>query len=326
MLWWSDLSEVPRDLGPTVVAIGVFDGVHLGHRVIISRAVEAAHKAGVPAILLTFEPHPAEVVRPEAAPLRLTSVDRKAALVADLDIDDMLVLAFTSELSNVEPEEFVRRVLHDVLHVSTVVVGENFRFGRRAAGTVDVLRELGPSYGYAVDAVGLVDVAGATVSSSEIRALVAAGDVERAAVLLGRPPRVDGPVVRGDARGRALGFPTANLAIAPRTAVPGDGVYAGWLVRESTGERLAAAISVGTNPTFDGAERRVEAYVIGRDHGPGHAGYLDLYGETVGVEFAHRLRGMVRFESVDDLVVQMTADVEQASDLLASGGPGPHGL
>jgi riboflavin kinase / FMN adenylyltransferase len=323
--WWSDLTEVPADLGRSVVAIGVFDGVHLGHRVIISRAVGAARQAGVPAVLLTFEPHPAEVVRPEEAPLRLTSVAAKGALVADLEIDAMLVLAFTPELSHLEPEEFVRLVLHDALHAATVVVGENFRFGRRAAGNVGGLRDLGPRYAYNVDAVGLVEVEGRTVSSSEIRALVAAGAVDDAAILLGRLPRVDGPVVRGDARGRELGYPTANLALEPRTAVPGDGVYAGWLVRTATKQRLAAAISVGTNPTFDGVERRVEAYVIGYDHQPGEASYLDLYGEVVGVEFAHRLRGMVRFDSIDDLVVQMAADVAQATGLLAGRAGDPPG-
>ncbi|MDX6221114.1 MAG: riboflavin kinase / adenylyltransferase [Frankiales bacterium] len=327
MQCWSDLTEVPVDLGRSVVAIGVFDGVHMGHRVIISRAVGAARQAGVPAVLLTFEPHPAEVVRPEVAPLRLTSASDKASLVARLDVDAMLVLAFTLELSHVEPEEFVRRVLHDTLHAQTVVVGENFRFGRRAAGDVGVLRALGPSYGFGVDAVGMVEAEGRTVSSSEIRGLIAAGAVEEAAILLGRLPQADGPVVRGDARGRDLGFPTANLAVTPGAAVPADGVYAGWLVLDSDGDgngngagqrqRLAAAISVGTNPTFDGVQRRVEAYVIGYDAQPGEESYLDLYDRHVRIEFAHRLRGMVRFDSIDELVRQMTLDVRQATALLA---------
>ncbi|BEP16471.1 bifunctional riboflavin kinase/FAD synthetase [Acidothermaceae bacterium B102] len=317
MQLWSDLTEVPADLGTSVVAIGVFDGVHMGHRVIISRAVGAARQAGVPAVLLTFEPHPAEVVRPEEAPLRLTSAEAKAVFVADLEVDAMLVLAFTPELSHVEPEEFVRAVLHDALHAQTIVVGDNFRFGRRAAGNVEALRAFGPSYGFSVDAVGLVEVEGRTVSSSEIRGYIAAGDVDDAAILLGRLPSVSGPVVRGDARGRELGYPTANLALEPRTAVPADGVYAGWLVRADPAQRLPAAISVGTNPTFDGVERRVEAFVLGSPAGPGEHGYLDLYDEQVRVEFAHRLRGMVRFDSVDDLVVQMARDVEQAAALLA---------
>jgi riboflavin kinase / FMN adenylyltransferase len=324
---WSDLTEVPADLGPTVVAIGVFDGVHMGHRVLISRAVGAAHQAGVPAVLLTFEPHPAEVVRPEVAPLRLTSASDKAALVARLDVDAMLVLAFTLELSHQEPEEFVQLVLHDTLHARTVVVGQNFRFGRKAAGDVGVLRALGPTYGFGVDAVGMVEVEGRTVSSSEIHGYIASGAVEEAAILLGRLPQVEGPVVRGDARGRELGFPTANLAVTPGTAVPADGVYAGWLVLDGEGDgpqqRLAAAISVGTNPTFDGVERRVEAYVIGYDAQPGEASYLDLYDRHVRVEFAHRLRGMVRFESVDDLVRQMTEDVAQATALLAGRAGDP---
>ncbi len=316
MQCWSDLSEVPGDLGSSVVAIGVFDGVHMGHRVLISRAVGAARQAGVPAVLLTFEPHPAEVVRPETAPLRLTSAADKAALVARLDVDAMLVLAFTADLSHLEPEQFIRQVLHDTLHARTVVVGENFRFGRRAAGDVGVLRTLGPAYGFGVDAVGMVEVEGRTVSSSEIRGFIASGAVEEAAILLGRLPQVDGPVVRGDARGRELGYPTANLAVTPGAAVPADGVYAGWLVLDGR-RRLASAISVGTNPTFDGVERRVEAYVIGFDAQPGEASYLDLYDQQVRVEFAHRLRGMVRFENIDDLVTQMAVDVAQASALLA---------
>jgi riboflavin kinase/FMN adenylyltransferase len=322
---WSDLTEVPADLGRSVVAIGVFDGVHMGHRVLISRAVGAARQAGLPAVLLTFEPHPAEVVRPEVAPLRLTSASEKAALVARLDIDAMLVLAFTPEVSHLEPEQFIGTVLHDALHAQTVVVGENFRFGRRAAGDVTLLRSVGPSYGFGVDAVGMVEVEGRTVSSSEIRAFIAAGAVEEAAILLGRLPQVDGPVVRGDARGRELGFPTANLAVTPGAAVPADGVYAGWLVLADEDpehpQRYAAAISVGTNPTFDGVARRVEAYVIGYDAAPGEASYLDLYDRQVRVEFAHRLRGMVRFESIEDLVSQMAMDVVQATRLLAPRNP-----
>jgi riboflavin kinase/FMN adenylyltransferase len=294
----------------------------MGHRMLISRAVGAARQAGVPAVLLTFEPHPAEVVRPEDAPLRLTSASEKAALVERLDVDAMLVLAFTAELSHLEPEEFIAAVLRDALHAQTIVVGGNFRFGRRAAGDVELLRKVGPSYGFAVDAVGMVEVEGRPVSSSEIRALIAAGSVEEAAILLGRLPQVDGPVIRGDARGRELGFPTANLAVTPGAAVPADGVYAGWLILADDEDRehprrYAAAISVGTNPTFDGVARRVEAYVIGFDAQPGEATYLDLYDRQVRVEFAHRLRGMVRFESIEDLVTQMAMDVIQATRLLA---------
>jgi riboflavin kinase/FMN adenylyltransferase len=326
---WSDLTEVPADLGRSVVAIGVFDGVHMGHRVLISRAVGAARQAGVPAILLTFEPHPAEVVRPEAAPLRLTFAAEKAALIARLDIDAMLVLAFTPDLAHLEPEQFIATVLRDTLHAQTVVVGENFRFGRRAAGDVALLRREGSSHGFGVDAVGMVEVEGRTVSSSQIRAFIVAGAVEEAAILLGRLPQVAGPVVRGDARGRELGFPTANLAVPPGAAVPADGVYAGWLVLaddeasedRAHPRRFAAAISGGPNPTFDGVERRVEAYVIGHDAQPGEASYLDLYGRQVQVEFAHRLRGMVRFDAVPDLVAQMARDVSQASGLLAGRSP-----
>jgi riboflavin kinase/FMN adenylyltransferase len=211
-------------------------------------------------------------------------------------------------------------VLHDALHARVVVVGENFRYGRKAAGDVALLAELGVQHGFEVDAVGLVQADGRTVSSSEIRTLIGAGRVEEAAIMLGRVPHVEGPVVRGDARGRELGYPTANLAVQQGAAVPGDGVYAGWLsvLDRAPGEagRLAAAISVGTNPTFDGVQRRVEAYVIGYDAGPEDAAYLDLYDRQVRVEFTHRLRGMVRFESIAELVDQMADDVRQARTLL----------
>jgi riboflavin kinase / FMN adenylyltransferase len=312
--WWSDLAEVPAGLDSSVVAIGVFDGVHLGHRAIIARAVEAGHRLGVPSVVLTFEPHPAEVVRPGGAPLRLTSAQEKAALVEQLGVDDMLVLAFTEALSQLEPDEFVRRVLHDALHARVVVVGENFRYGRKAAGDVALLTELGAQHGFAVDAVSLVQAEGRSVSSSEIRALIAAGQVEDAAVMLGRLPHVEGPVIRGDARGRELGYPTANLAPDAVGAVPADGVYAGWLTRLDRGERLPAAISVGTNPTFDGTQRRVEAYVLDRTD-------LDLYGETVGLEFTHRLRPTLRFTGIDDLVRQMAEDVARCRVLLDVTAP-----
>jgi riboflavin kinase/FMN adenylyltransferase len=283
---------------PSVVALGVFDGVHRGHRLIVARAVAAARERGLPAVVVSFDPHPAAVLRPDAAPLMLTTLERRIALLRSLGADDVVVLPFTRELSQQSPADFAEAVLREGLHAERVVVGASWRFGHKAAGDVPLLRELG----FDVDDVGLLRD-GDVVSSSAIRAMVAAGDVAGAAAALDRPHLVEGPVVRGDARGRDLGYPTANLAVDQGIAVPADGVYAGWLVRDGgEGSRLPAAVSVGTNPTFDGAERRVEAYVLDAD--------LDLYDEHVVVEFVARLRGMVRFEHVEALVAAMAADVD----------------
>jgi riboflavin kinase/FMN adenylyltransferase len=281
----------------SVVALGVFDGVHRGHRLIVARAVAAARDLSVPTVVISFDPHPSAVLRPGSAPLMLTTLERRIALLRSVGADDVVVLPFTRELSQQSPAEFAEAVLRDALHAERVVVGADWRFGHKAAGDVALLRELG----FDVDGVELLRDDN-VVSSSAIRALVAAGDVAGAAAALDRPHLVEGPVVRGDARGRELGYPTANLALDPGIAVPADGVYAGWLVRDGgEGSRLPAAISVGTNPTFDGTERRVEAFVLDAE--------LDLYDEPVVVEFVARLRGMVRFDSVDALVEAMAADV-----------------
>ncbi|MGI8694069.1 MAG: bifunctional riboflavin kinase/FMN adenylyltransferase, partial [Geodermatophilaceae bacterium] len=197
-------------------------------------------------------------------------------------------------------------VLVQRLHVAAVVVGENFRFGHKAAGDVALLGDLGRRFGFTADGVELFSEDDVELSSTYVRACVAAGDVDRAARALGRPHRIEGVVVRGDRRGRELGYPTANVELPAHTAVPADGVYAGHLVR--SGALLTAAISVGTNPTFSGEQRRVEAFVLDFD--------ADLYGEHVGVEFVHRLRPMVRFDTVDDLLVEMGRDVHRTRELL----------
>ena len=310
MLIWRSLSDVPADTGPSVVAIGVFDGVHNGHRSIFERVAEAARERDALAVVVTFDPHPAKVVgRP--VPATLTNLHRRAQLFAECGMDRMFVLQFTREISQWSPEEFAERLLAQTLHAVHVVVGENFRFGHKQAGDVTVLAELGTRLGFTVDAVPLLSGGEEPVSSTWIRGRIAEGDVAAAGEGLGRLYAVEGPVVRGDGRGRGLGFPTANVEVAEDMAVPADGVYAGWLVRADR-SRLPAAISVGTNPTFDGVERRVEAYALDVD--------IDLYGEHVLVEFAHRLRGMVRFDSVDDLVAQMEQDVTDSRRILAVSG------
>ena len=305
MLVWRSLDEVPRDLGPTVVVIGNFDGVHLGHQHVVRRGRELADARGVPLVAVTFDPHPIAVLRPEHAPQQLTGIDQRCRLLADAGVDDVLVLPFSREIAAWTPDEFIDRVLVSGLHCAAVVVGANFRFGSRAAGDVATLVAHG---GFEVDGI-VLDGGPQVWSSTYVRTCLAAGDVEGAAEALGRPYAVVGPVTRGDKRGRELGYPTANVAIAGQAA-PADGVYAGWLVRHDSGERFPAAISVGTNPTFAGErERRVEAYVLDRDD-------LDLYDVEVEVSFVARLRGMVAFDGIEPLLKAMAVDVEQAREIL----------
>jgi riboflavin kinase/FMN adenylyltransferase len=316
VLRWQGLDEVPGDWGRSVVTIGVFDGVHLGHQRIVGRAAAIAAERGLPVVVVTFDPHPDEVIRPGSHPPFLCTTRRRAELLAGLGTDAVCVLPFTLEFSRLNPDEFVQAVLVDRLHAAAVVVGEDFRFGHRAAGSVALLGELGEKYDFTAEGVPLLADDGLTISSSRIRELLAAGDVAAAAADLGRPHRIEGVVVRGHQRGRTLGFPTANLEPPPHTAIPADGVYAGWLTafdpdgREA--DRWPAAISIGSNPTFDGRKRIVEAYALDRDD-------LDLYGAHVAVDFAARLRGMVKFGTVDELVDQMHRDVAQARDLTAPG-------
>jgi riboflavin kinase/FMN adenylyltransferase len=306
-----ELPDVPADLGRTVVTIGVFDGVHRGHQRIAHRALARAAELRLPAVAITFDPMPEYVLRPDTKPPMLTTVPRRLELLGELGLDGVYVIHFTPEFAAHSPEEFVQLVLVDQLRVVDVVVGANFRFGRRAAGDVATLTELGRTEaGFMVDAIELAgadpgDPDSPVYSSSWIRARIADGDVEAAAGALGRPHRLEGRVVHGDHRGRELGYPTANLELPPALAVPADGVYAGWL------DGMPAAISVGTNPTFGGADRRVEAFAIDQ------AG-LDLYGQVVALDFVTRLRPMVAFDGIEALVAQMAVDVEQSRTFLSA--------
>ena len=312
MYRWYGLDEVPADWGPSVVTIGVFDGVHRGHQGIVGRAAQAGRELGLPVVAITFDPHPDEVVRPGSHPPFLCSARRRAELLAGLGADAVCVLPFTLEFSRLDPDEFVRTVLVERLHAALVVVGEDFRFGHKAAGDVALLAKLGEKYDFRVEGLPLLGDDGAPISSTSIRHMLEEGDVAAAAKALGRPHRVEGVVVRGHRRGRALGFPTANLETPPHTAIPADGIYAGWLASldENGGEaeRWPAAISIGTNPTFGEGERTVEAYALDRTD-------LDLYGTHAAIDFTARLRGTLRFNSVDALVEQMRRDVEEAREL-----------
>jgi riboflavin kinase/FMN adenylyltransferase len=318
---WRGCEEVPRDLPSTSVTIGAFDGVHRGHRVLIDRAVAEAD-GRLLAVAVTFDPHPLSVIRPDMAPLLLTSMAHRLEIFEAEGIDGALVIQFTPELAAESAERFASRVLADTLNASHVVVGRNFRFGHRAAGDVALLGELGRELGFDVTVVDLEPLGDTptasggreepvAVSSTGIRALVAAGDVAGAAAALGRAHRVSGVVVHGDHRGRELGYPTANVDVADSMAVPADGVYAGrFRVEGDAAVWRPAAISVGTNPTFDGETRRVEAFVLDAPEG------YDAYGQWADVEFVDRIRPMVRFDGIEELVIQMADDVERARGLL----------
>ena len=322
---YDGVAAVPAGLGPTVVTVGMFDGVHLGHRALLDRVAAEAAARGVPAAAVTFDRHPLAVLRPGSEPPLLTTLDRKVELLGEAGVEVVLVMAFTPELSQVGAEAFAADVLFDGLGARAVVVGENFRFGHKAAGDPDLLADLGRPRGIEVVAVGLHANGGQVVSSTRVRAELAAGDVAAAAASLGRPHAVEGVVVAGNRRGGpVLGMPTANLDLPAGIAIPADGVYAGHLtdeVPEGSGEPQGgapvgrpvarpAAVSVGTNPQFGSERRRVEAHVLDFDG--------DLYGHRVSVGFAHRLRGQAVFADVEELAAQMRADVDQARRLLTS--------
>jgi len=307
---WRSTGEVPADLGRTVVTIGNFDGVHLGHQHVIRRAREVAGDLGAERLVaVTFDPHPIAVLRPEHAPPTLTDIASRVVLLDRAGVDAVLVVPFSRDVAAWSPERFVDEVVSGALNAAAVVVGANFRFGYRAAGDVATLRELGADRGFTAEGIPL-DGGPQVWSSTYVRNCLSTGDVEGAAEALGRTFGVRGEVVRGDRRGRELGYPTANVPPGG-SAAPADGVYAGWLRREDTGEVHPAAISVGTNPTFAGErERRVEAHVLDRDD-------LELYGVVVEVLFVDRIRGMRRFDSAEQLVETMADDVRRTRERLA---------
>ena len=309
---WRALTEVPGDLGPTVVTIGNFDGVHRGHQHVIGAARAAA--GGRPVVAVTFDPHPFAVLRPDHAPMLLTTIDRRAELLADAGVSGVLVVPFDRELAAWSPQRFVEEILVGTLHAGVIAVGANFRFGAKAAGDVALLVELGRRHDFDVVAVDL-DGGPQVWSSTYVRTCLYSGDVEGAAEALGRPFAVRGVVVVGDKRGRGLGYPTANVPTQGMLAAPADGVYAGWLRRldKSGAAWMPAAISVGTNPTFDGHDRQVEAYVLDRDD-------LELYGVRVEVSFVAQLREMEKFDSIDDLLARMAGDVARTREILAAAG------
>ena len=308
MTVWTSLDEVRAE--PAVVSIGTFDGVHRGHRVVVGQARAEAVSRGISLTVLTFDPHPLTVVRPDRVPPAIATVRHRVELLAQSGADSVLVLPFDEQMAAMSAQEFVHLVLVEALKARAVVVGEDFRFGHRAAGDVALLRDMGAADGFDVVALEPVGHDGIRWSSTEVRRRVAEGDVRGAAQVLGHLFEVEGPVIPGDRRGRGLGYPTANVAVGAGMLVPADGVYAGYLRRlDDPLNPRPAAVSVGTNPTFAGSQRRVEAYVLDVDG-------LDLYGEAVAVSFVQQLRGQVRFDGVDDLVAQMAVDVATTRDVL----------
>ena len=304
-----------------MVTIGAYDGVHLGHRSVIADVCRRAGASGHLAALVTFDRHPAQVIRPESAPLLLTDLDQRLELLSTTGLDIVVVVEFDEARARETAEDFVNEVLVGCLNAAEVVVGEDFHFGHRRLGNVALLEDMGAELGFEVNGMRLVGPDGEAarddeqVSSTAIRRALHQGRLDDAIAMLGRPHEMRGPVVEGDRRGRTIGFPTANVAIADEMLMPADGIYAGHLVRTGGGsgvaeESLPAAIYLGHSPTFydEGAATLLEVHVLDFDG--------DLYGEQVGVRFSHLIRGDRRFDSVDALAAQLAVDCDEARRLV----------
>jgi riboflavin kinase/FMN adenylyltransferase len=296
------IGSLPLREAPRVATVGFFDGVHRGHREVLRTVVERARERDTRSVAITFDRHPREVLSPGSEPRLLTSVDRKAELIAGIGIDELVVLAFDRDFSLIPAEDFVRDVLVDGVHAVHAAMGANFTFGFRALGTMGNLPVLGAPFGLTVETVGLVEIDGRTVSSTSIREALAAGDLGWPEIALGRRFVLDGEVVTGHGRGRGLGYPTANLRTWPRLLLPGQGIYAG--VADLHGRRYRSALDVGTNPTFGVEPLHVEAFLLDYDG-------ADLPGEPLSIEFWDRLRDEERYDDVGALVRAIAADVDR---------------
>ena len=300
----------------SVVTVGSFDGVHLGHQAVLAEIARRARAAAQPSILVTFDPHPLEVVNPQAAPPLLSPGDERLEMLAETALDRVLVLRFDRRLAGLAPEEFVREILLGRCAMRELVIGHDHGFGRGRSGDVETLRRLGAELGFAVDVVAPVDAGEQHVSSSRIRRAIAGGDLATAARLLGRPYRVSGRVGRGEQRGRQLGVPTINLAeVSPRKLLPPDGVYAVWV--ETPGGRYPGVMNQGGKPTFQDGRRSLEAHLLGFDG--------SLYGQPVRIEWVERIRDVRRFASADALKAQLQHDRATAGAMLVPGLSDPSG-
>ena len=282
------------------LAIGIFDGVHLGHQQIL----QEAGKLDLPVVALTFDPHPTAIFAPDRTPTRLLTLHNRVHQLALHGADSVAVLKFTPEFSRLSPEEFITQILYPVFEPKLVVVGQNFTFGTKASGDVNYLKS---NAKFQTVGMPLIELSGGVVSSTRIREAIKAGDLETANKLLTRPHQLVGPVIHGEKRGRAIGYPTANIGLGEDATIPSDGVYAGWLTVNQ--HKWPAAISIGTNPTFEGVRgRQVEAYALDRDD-------LDLYDQEAMVEFGWRLRDTIKFDGVEPLLAQMKIDCDAARRL-----------
>jgi riboflavin kinase/FMN adenylyltransferase len=307
---YTSLDQVPEGFGPSAVTIGKFDGVHSGHRAVIGELISLAQSQELVPTVVTFDRHPLALLRPESCPESLISNEQKIERLADAGVQATLILTFDRAFSQQTPEDFVKRVLVDALHARIVFVGSDFRYGTKGGGNVETLTAAGIHYGFEVHLVDDVRAReGRRASSTWIREELAAGHIREATELLGALPSVRSTVVHGEMRGRELGFPTANLKPDPEGLIPADGVYAGWLTVD--GVTYPAAISVGNNPTFEGVPaRQVEAYVLDQD--------IDLYGKTVEVAFVDRVRGMTKFDGIDELIAGIGSDVLRVREILGA--------
>lgn len=318
MLIVDDFSVCPWPGERSIVTIGAYDGLHVGHRTIIDKVVERARREGSKSVLVTFDRHPASLVRPDSAPKLLTDHEQKLELLRDTGLDAVAVVRFDAEQAAESPEDFVTRVLTRCLGVVHIIVGSDFHFGRGRAGNVAMLTTLGGrDPGFTVEPVTLIaGHTGVTASSTEIRRLLTAGNVADANVMLGRPFEVRGVVAHGDARGRTIGFPTANVEVPASMCVPGDGVYAAWYVRPGHDVPMPAAVNIGRRPTFyeNAPVSLIEAHVI--ESGDTQPGNLDLYGEAAHIRFVARLRGEQKFDGLEALKSQLALDIAAARVVL----------
>ena len=304
---FTSLTDLPDDFGPSAVTIGKFDGVHTGHRAVTGQLVALARERGIQAVALTFDRNPLSLLRPELCPAALVSNEQKLELLEQAGLDAALMVTFDHGFAALTPEEFIRTVLVDGLHAAVVLVGPDFRFGAKGAGSIVELKDFGARFGFDVVMVDEFSASDRKVSSTWVREALSAGDVATATALLGRPPSIRAEVVHGLQRGRELGYPTANLSPEVEGFIPADGVYAAWLVVD--GERYGAAVSIGNNPTFDGIpDKQVEAHAFDQA--------FDLYGRVVELEFVEYIRGMQKFSGADALAQQMASDEQQIRAIL----------